>query len=36
MERSIDEIKAIIGSDSDMAEKIYSMPYNLQLSDIEN
>jgi len=30
----VDEIKAIICSDSDMAEKINTMPYNLHLEDI--
>ena len=34
MERSVDEIKTIISSDSDMAEKINSMPYNLKMEDI--
>lgn len=34
MERTVDEIKAIISSDSEMAEKINSMPYNLHLEDI--
>lgn len=34
MERSVDEIKAIISSDSDMAEKINAMPYNLHLEDL--
>ena len=34
MERTVDEIKAIISSDSAMAEKINSMPYNLQLNDL--
>lgn len=34
MERTVDEIKAIISSDSDMAEKINSMPYNLHLEDL--
>lgn len=34
MERTIDDIKTIIGSDSEMAEKINSMPYNLHLEDL--
>ncbi len=34
MDQTIDEIKAIISSDSDMAEKINSMPYNLHLEDL--
>lgn len=34
MDRTIDEIKAIIGSDTDMDEKINSMPYNLHLEDL--
>ena len=34
MEQNIDRIKAIIGSDSDMAEKINAMPYNLHLEDL--
>lgn len=34
MERTIDEIKAIISSDSDMKEKINSLPYNLHLEDL--
>lgn len=34
MERTIDEIKAIISSDSEMTEKINSMPYNLHLDDL--
>ncbi len=32
--KNIDEIKAIISSDSDMAEKINAMPYNLHLEDL--
>ena len=31
MEHTVDEIREIIGSDSDMAQKINSMPYNMQL-----
>ncbi len=31
---SVDEIKQIIGSDSDMKERIDSLPYNLLISDI--
>lgn len=34
MEQNIDQIKAIISSDSDMAEKINAMPYNLHLEDL--
>lgn len=34
MERTIDEIKAIISSDSDMKEKINSLPCNLHLEDL--
>lgn len=34
MDQSIDEIKAIISSDSDMADRINSMPYNLHLEDL--
>ena len=31
MEHTVDEIREIIGSDSEMAKKINSMPYTLQL-----
>ena len=34
MEHTVDEIREIIGSDSEMAKKINSMPYNLQLEDL--
>ena len=34
MEQNIDQVKAIISSDSDMAEKINAMPYNLHLEDL--
>ena len=34
MEHTVDEIREIIGSDSDMAQKINSMPYNMQLEDL--
>ena len=34
MEHTVDEIREIIGSDSEMAKKIISMPYNLQLEDL--
>ena len=34
MEHTVDEIREIIGSDSEMAKKIDSMPYNLQLEDL--
>ena len=34
MKRTVDEIKEIISSDSDMAEKIKAMPYNLHLKHI--
>lgn len=34
MEYTIDTIKAIIASDSDMADKISALPYNLHLGDL--
>ena len=34
MEHTVDEIREIIGSDSDMAQKINSMHYNMQLEDL--
>ena len=34
MEHTVDEIREIIGSDSEMAKKINSMPYNLQFAEI--
>ena len=34
MEQTIEEIKAIISSDTDMAERINSMPHNLHLEDL--
>ena len=34
MELSVDEIKQIISSDTNMKEKIDAMPCNLQLSDL--
>lgn len=34
MTLSIDEIKQIISSDSDMAEKLSALPLNLQFKDI--
>jgi len=36
LQKGVDDIIEIIGSDSDMKEKLDSLPFNLQISDIVN